>query len=50
MFLARPVYMYIIKSGFVFQLLAHIIKKDRFKMAAGFRVIQVLYCQGGVYY
>ena len=47
MFFARSVYMYdIIKSGFVCQLLAHIIKKDRFKMAAGFRLVEVCNLSG----
>jgi len=47
MFFARPVYMYdIIKSGFVCQLLAHIIKKDPFKMAAGFRLVEVCILSG----
>jgi len=42
MFFPPSVYMYnIFKCGFVCQLLAHIIKKDRFKMAAGFRLVEV---------
>jgi len=44
---ARSVYKYvIIESGFVSQLLAHIIIKYRSKMAAGFRLVEVSILSG----